>query len=100
MITVDYRRFLNPRRTVAPKGKRCDLPDGHTVATLQQPEFGPQQKDAIVRIRVVVLLQICQRMPLRNAPFAVLPGATDPLPTRSSGPGALAGRRSREARAA
>jgi hypothetical protein len=90
MITVDYRLFWNPRRTVAPKGKRWDLPDGHTVATLQQPDFGPQQKDAIVRIRLITVLQICQRMALRDAPFAVLTSSPGPLSRRRSGPGALA----------
>jgi hypothetical protein len=32
-----------------------------TVATLQQPEFGLQQNDAEVTIRVTAVLQICQK---------------------------------------
>jgi hypothetical protein len=36
-----------------------------TVATLQQPEFGLQQNDAEVTIRLTPVLQICQQC--RNA---------------------------------
>ena len=43
-----------------------DLLD-YRVATLQQPEIGLQQNNALVRIRRTGLLQIRQSMPARNA---------------------------------
>jgi len=57
---VAYSIILEPPKESWPERKPLIWPTD-TVATLQQPEFGLQQNDAVVTIRPSALLQICQR---------------------------------------
>jgi hypothetical protein len=62
-------------------GKKTKLQSWHTLERLQQPEIELQQNNAVVRIWLPALLQICQSMPPRNAPSVRCPRA-DRLKTR------------------
>src|SRR4029077_1484524 len=60
MERVTYSIILEPPKESWPERKTLIWPTD-TVATLQQPEFGLQQNDAVVTIRPSAVLQICQR---------------------------------------